>query len=415
MNYLSWTAALCLVLSFSACQHTPKQGLVHEHPESREHIHSHKTEEEHEHNAAHEHQHQHEAVREHEHIEQNDNIIHFCEEERLKSQVEIQKVESEYLGRILRSTAQILPAQNDECIVNAQSDGIVVFDKPDFIVGQSVSAGQTLFSIESNGMIDNNIHVRYQEAEAEYQRAKKEYERKEKLAGNNIVSQSELLRAETEFKQSKSVYDNLRQHFSNGKQVFGSPVNGFIKDIAVRNGDYVNAGQYLFSVSQNKTLLIKAELPYRHYPLLKSIYSANVRIPQTGAFYSLEELNGKLISYGRSLDNNPLVSVFFQIENTAGLLSGSFVDLYIKTKSEQKVLSVPNESITEEMGNYFVFVRIAAESYEKRLVEKGESDGSRTEIRQGLSLGEEVVGKGAILVKLAQSSGALDAHSGHVH
>jgi hypothetical protein len=28
---------------------------------------------------------------------------------------------------------------------------------------------------------------------------------------------------------------------------------------------------------------------------------------------------------------------------------------------------------------------------------------------------ERIVTKGAILVKLAQSSGALDAHSGHVH
>jgi hypothetical protein len=38
-----------------------------------------------------------------------------------------------------------------------------------------------------------------------------------------------------------------------------------------------------------------------------------------------------------------------------------------------------------------------------------------TEIKTGLNSGERVVTKGAILIKLAQATGTLDAHSGHVH
>ena len=69
----------------------------------------------------------------------------------------------------------------------------------------------------------------------------------------------------------------------------------------------------------------------------------------------------------------------------------------------------------EEMGNYFVYVQQTPELFEKRLVVKGATDGRRTEIKDGLSPGERVVGKGAVLLKLSQSAGSVDVHSGHVH
>jgi multidrug efflux pump subunit AcrA (membrane-fusion protein) len=67
------------------------------------------------------------------------------------------------------------------------------------------------------------------------------------------------------------------------------------------------------------------------------------------------------------------------------------------------------------MGNFFVFVKVCDEEYEKRLVTLGSTDGVRTEITAGLSAGETIVSRGASMVRLAQNSGALDPHAGHVH
>ena len=78
-------------------------------------------------------------------------------------------------------------------------------------------------------------------------------------------------------------------------------------------------------------------------------------------------------------------------------------------------MTVPNSSLVEEMGNYFVFVQLTPEFFEKREVKTGKSNGLRTEILSGLKENERIVGKGAVLVKLAQASGKLDAHAGHVH
>ena len=79
------------------------------------------------------------------------------------------------------------------------------------------------------------------------------------------------------------------------------------------------------------------------------------------------------------------------------------------------MLSVPNEAIVEEMGSYFLFVKVHNEEYAQRLVTLGSTDGLRTEISSGLHAGEVVVAKGASMVRLTQNSAALDPHAGHVH
>ena len=55
------------------------------------------------------------------------------------------------------------------------------------------------------------------------------------------------------------------------------------------------------------------------------------------------------------------------------------------------------------------------ESFEKREVKIGKTDGTKTEILSGLKPTERIVTRGGILVKLASVSNSLDPHAGHVH
>jgi multidrug efflux pump subunit AcrA (membrane-fusion protein) len=184
----------------------------------------------------------------------------------------------------------------------------------------------------------------------------------------------------------------------------------------VQNGQYVESGQPVLVVSQNRDLFLKAELQPKYFDVLKNITSANIRLLNSNRTYSLEALGGRVLSFGKSADvNNPLIPVVFQVNNTAELLSGNFVEMFIKTQTTTQAVTIPNEAIIEEMGNYFVFVQLTPELFEKRSVKTGVTDGVRIEIKEGVTADERVVSKGAILVKLAQSSGALDAHAGHVH
>ena len=79
------------------------------------------------------------------------------------------------------------------------------------------------------------------------------------------------------------------------------------------------------------------------------------------------------------------------------------------------MLAIPTEAVMEDMGHYFVFVQITPEMFERRQVVIGCTDGQDTEITEGLLGNERIVNRGAILVKLQQSSGTIDAHAGHNH
>lgn len=132
--------------------------------------------------------------------------------------------------------------------------------------------------------------------------------------------------------------------------------------------------------------------------------------------YSLDDLGGRLLSYGKSVESNqPLLPVLFEVNNSAQLLPGTFVEMFIQCRKEGTALTVASDAIVEEMGSFFVFVQLTPEFFEKRNVTLGVTDGQRTEIISGVKPGERVVTKGAVLVKLSQASGALDAHAGHVH
>lgn len=340
----------------------------------------------------------------------------FTKEQSWKVDFATAEVRQEPFGQIIRTTGQIQPSQGDERIITAKTSGIVLLSGDNIVEGKTVNAGQSLFSIDGSGMADNNLSVRYAEAESEYNRAKAEYERKQELAKDNIVSQSDLLKAKTDFSNAEANYNNLKRNFSSGRQNISSPIGGFITRVLVRNGQYAEAGQPVLVVSQNRDLFIKAELQPKYFDILGNVTSANFRILDNNRTYTLDDLGGRMVSYGKSTDiSNPLIPVVFQVNNKAGLLSGSFVEMFIKTQTNAQALTVPNESVVEEMGNYFVYVQLTPEYFEKRAIKTGVTDGIRTEITDGITLGDRVVSTGAILVKLAQAAGAVDAHSGHVH
>jgi RND family efflux transporter MFP subunit len=340
----------------------------------------------------------------------------FTKEQSWKVDFATAEAHREPFGQIIRTTAQIQPSQGDERVVTAKTGGVVLFPDGNLVEGKTVNAGQTLFSIDGSGMADNNLSVRYAEAENEYLRAKAEYERKTELAKENIVSQSDLLKAKTDYTNAEVIYNNLRNNFSGGRQTVTAPIGGFVTHILVRNGEYAETGQPVIIVSQNRDLLIKAELQPKYFNILNGITTANIRLLNSNHTYTLEELGGRVLSYGKTANvTNPLIPVVFQVNNKAGLLSGSFVEMFIKTQTNVQAITIPNEAIIEEMGNYFAYVQLTPEFFEKRPIRKGATDGIRTEITEGITANERVVSKGAILVKLAQASGALDAHAGHVH
>ena len=341
----------------------------------------------------------------------------FTKEQSWKVDFATEEIRKEPFGQVIRTIGQIQPSPGDERIVVAKTGGVVLFPGDDVVEGRAVGAGETLFTIDGSGMADNNLSVRFSEARNEYSLARAEYDRKAELAKDRIVSQRELRRAETEMENARANFNNLQKNFSAGKQSVNSPSAGLLRLSWYATESYAESRTALFlRVSQNRNLFVKAELRPKYFEELNRISTVNFRFMEKKENYKMEELNGRVVSFGKSADTgNPLLPVLFQVDNRAGFIPGSFIEMFIRTQAGEEVLTVANEAVVEEMGNYFVYVQLTPELFEKRLVKRGRTDGLRTEITTGVSEAERVVSKGAILVKLAQAAGAIDVHSGHVH
>jgi len=322
----------------------------------------------------------------------------------------------EPFGQVIKTLAQFQPTQSDEVLITAKTNGIVAISNDGLLQGKSVAVGEFLLSVLGGGMGDNSWNVRFSEARNNFEKAKADYERIKTMATDKIVPERELLAAKTDYENAKALYDNMNENFNAKGQRIVSPIKGFVKHVLVQNGQYVEAGEPLVAVSQNKNLLITANLQQKHLPVLGSISGANLRTPFNNKVYSLKELNGHLVSYGKAVNpDNFMIPIALKVDNSGDFIPGSFVELYLKTLTNSKAITLPNAALLEEQGNYFVMVQLTPELFEKREVKIGATDGFKTEIIKGISTSERIVTKGAILVKLAQASAALDPHSGHVH
>jgi membrane fusion protein, heavy metal efflux system len=344
------------------------------------------------------------------------NTVVFTKEQSWKVEFATGYPSSEPFGQVIRTAAVVQPAQGRETLVTAKTTGVAVFDQKGLLEGMEVKAGQKLLLLSASGLVDNNPGVKYSEAKNNYEKAMADYERAKELANQRIVSDKELLQVKNQYENAAAVYENFRRNFSPTGQVVTSPQAGFVRQVFVRNGSFVEAGQPILTVSQSKFLNLTAEVNAKYAPVLKDISTATIRLPNERHAYTLEELNGKVVSYGMAVSGeNFLIPVHLQVENNGYLVPGSFVEVNLRANAGENSLVVPNTALLEEQGVFFVWVQVHPELFEKREVTIGATDGKRTEIKHGIDSNDRIVTRGAILIRLAQATGGLDAHSGHVH
>lgn len=60
----------------------------------------------------------------------------------------------------------------------------------------------------------------------------------------------------------------------------------------------------MVSVTQNRRLFLRAEVSEKYYPYLRTIGSANFKTPYDNKVYELKDLNGRLLSFGKSAGDN---------------------------------------------------------------------------------------------------------------
>ena len=410
-------AITILAISLWGCKNQSSQDK-HTHSATETHAghdHSHEG-----HNHEHEgHDHEHETAEEHaghnhesKATKHSDEII-FPKAQAAKTTFEVREIQPASFNQVVKTTGQGLAAPGDEAVIVATSNGVVSFSSNKLTEGTKVQKGQSLFQISSKDIAEGDY---YTKVKATYEAAKASYDRAEALVKDKIISQKEFESTKLEFENAKTAYNAV----SNNKTAKGvsvnAPINGHMKNILVKEGEYITVGQPLATVSQNQRLVLRAEVSQRYYNAMQSVKSANFKTPYDNKVYSLEDLNGRLLSFGKtSNENSFFIPVSFEFDNKGEVIPGSFVEVYLISSPIENTLSIPVSALTNEMGIYYVYVQIDEEGYRKQEVALGANNGKEVQIIKGLHPGDRVVTQGAYQVKMASASGAIPHGHSHEH
>ena len=377
--------------------------------------HHHEHDHDHEHDHNHEHSHVQEAEADHDHDhEHKDGIITFSPEQARMAGLETEKIKPGSFAEVVRVSGQVLAAQGDESAVVARNSGILTFTRDHLSEGSEVSNGEILARVSGKNIAGGDAIA---QSNLMLATAKSAYERALRLIADSIISQKEFERAQMEY-ESALLAVRAGNGGDDGGATVSSPLTGFIKQVLVKQGEYVEAGQIIATVTKSCNLQLRAEVPEKHFSVLNNVRSANFKMGYDKIARSLDEMGGHLVAIGKiANEGSAYIPVTFEFSNTGSVVPGAFADIWLIMHSRDNVLTIPVSALSEAQGVFYAYIKHEGEDdcYERRELRLGASDGRRVEILSGLAEGDNVVVSGVSQVKMAGATGAIpDAHN-HSH
>lgn len=319
--------------------------------------------------------------------------------------------------QVIRTTGQILTPPADEVTLSSQTSGIVSFTGNNLLPGSNVKAGQTLFFIKSNELLQGQLDADIQQAQDNLNTAKANFERAQELVKDQLISQKEFQEAKLRYESAQTAVklNTGSKGFYAKNQHIVSPISGFLSVLLVSQGQLVPAGQPMAVISKSNKLLLQANLSQRHLDQLPVITTATFKTPNSAQVFNTQELNGRIISRGKNIAaGTAFIPLIFEISLAGNIIPGSAAEIFLRSHPIPDALVIPVSALIEEQGNFYVYVQTGGESFVKREVKLGGNDGDRVQVLSGLTEGERVVTKGAYQIKLSAASGAMPEH-GHEH
>ena len=345
---------------------------------------------------------------------EEDGSISFLKEQAWKIDFQTAPVISDKIYNVINTSGVWMPSQGSIKSLAAKSNGVVDFKMNNLTEGTAVKQGQLLMSLSSKGLASNNLSNEIASALANFEQAKSEYERKNELYNSNIIPKSDFEKVESNFAIAKSNYQSLTSGVSGGSKQIRAPFNGFIKSITVSNGDYVEQGVALATIGTNQSKVLKTQLAPSYGLTMENAQGIWYQT-KDGKWTNVTDAEGKILSIGKDVEReNPLISVFAQVNVDVDMPVGSLTQVQIAMGNATQNTIIPVNALLEDYGSYSVIVQLSGESFERRPVKIGKRNGENVEILQGLKVGEVVVTTGAYQVKMASMSGSTPAH-GHDH
>ena len=344
----------------------------------------------------------------------DDGSISFLKEQAWKMEFQTNYVKEQEIYETINTFGIWKVSPKNQINLIAKATGIVNFVKKNLTNGAKVKKGEVLFEISSNGFTTRNLSTEIENARVTLDQIKAEYLRKKSLNEDLIIPKSELEKVEKQYLLAQRNYQTLSNGFKGNAKSVVAPDDGYVKFIAVENGDFINEGEKLITLTNSKPDFLEIQVSPEYLSSLDNIHDIRYQTNQDN-WSNLLKNKGTIVSVDRNISSaKPMLTVYSQVNDIINLPEGSFTEVVLEVGESKKGITIPYTALLEDYGNYSLIVQISGESFELRNVSIGKRYGNEIEIVRGLKDGEMVVTKGAYQVKMSSLSNQAPAH-GHAH
>ena len=274
--------------------------------------------------------------------------------------------------------------------------------------GDRVRKGQLLYSID-----DQFYAANYQQAvanlqvqEANLNKAQKDANRFHELDKNDAVAKQLVDNADATLEVSKrqaaAAKANIQAVQTNVRytRVY-APFDGVIGISAVKSGTSVTAGQtVLNSISSDKELAVDFNVDQKEIYRFTTLMSEKEQEKDSTFTLAFGEdvypYPGKIALLDRSVNpqTGTIKARLIFPNNKNLLIAGMNGTVRVKSNAAAQSILIPYKAVTEQLGEFFVYVPNDSNKVSQRKVLLGKQVGKDVIVRNGLAAGEKIVVEG---------------------
>ena len=337
--------------------------------------------------------------------------IGFLKEQQWQTPFEVLAARESSVQRTVAAPGEIVPPDGALVQVSAPVDGLADAEanRNAPSVGQSVRAGQVLAVLSPTTQEGGFAQIR-----AEVARLEREVARAQRLydAGatprkrlEEALHDLEVARAQAAAMGADGDADDFRLRLI-------SPINGVVARRVFIPGGRLRAGEPLFTIIDPRTAWVRVQVPAS---VASSIADG---APATFTVEGSSEVRKtrRLVSVGSILDpETRTVPVVFETADAGSAFTfGQLAQAAVPVGGTVDGVVIPNRAVVDDNGTAVAYVQVGGETFERRILTLGTTDGVRTHVLAGIGLGDMVVTTGGYQVRLASMSGGEFA-GGHAH
>lgn len=310
--------------------------------------------------------------------------------------MQLDSLKKKEFSQVVKTTGIFDVPPENKASVSAYFGGYV--KQISLLPGQEIKKGQLLFTLENPDYL--KMQEDYLVAKGQLAYLKSDYLRQKSLASENVTSQKNFMKAESEFKVTSAKYESLRRNLQmmninpdkiseNNMQstiTVSAPISGFISGVRAEKGMFLNPSDVAVTITNNEHLHIELKVFENDFPEIKIGQVIRFRLQNKPT----EQYEAVVHLISRSIDNESRTATIHghlkKEEQKNSFAPGMYVEAEILTSSHW-VTALPEAAVVNIDDKHFVLLQTNSDkethSFEKREVQVGETQNAYTEISNG--------------------------------